>query len=76
MFKFEELAKFVHCFLYNKTKNSFHNCFWKTIDRCSQAMKQSADCSNLHILRIGTKLIPEVHLVSGRNDFELQSYRY
>ena len=39
-------------------------------------MRQSADCSNLHILRFYTKLMTEAYLVLGSQDLELHSCRY
>ena len=49
-----EIAKFVYCYLTNKTPNSFRNYFCKTLEHSSRVTRQSSDNSNLHIPRYRT----------------------
>ena len=49
-----EIAKFVYCYLTNKTPNSFRKYFCKTLEHSSRVTRQSSDNSNLHIPRYRT----------------------
>ena len=47
----DEIAKFVHSNITNKTPNSFRNYFCKTAEHSNRATIQSSDNSNLYIPR-------------------------
>ena len=50
----DEIAKFVHCNITNKSPNSFRKYFCKTAEYSSRVTRQSSDNSNLYIPRYRT----------------------